>query len=192
MDSLLEKLRAAAPQARDQRDRRRRARLKERHQVRVASGQTDPDKSAADDQEKDQGATDANNDADETKETPAEATSAQDGESDNIADRAASMLQGLRSDKDTDVGRSRRRDSAEEARRNRRMRRRNPTTTTISSNATTEDSGLLSPVPQIQIDVKKRDSADKPIESPPASGEAATDETSKRESSSSPTSPPPE
>ncbi|KAJ5628405.1 hypothetical protein N7490_010633 [Penicillium lividum] len=33
MDSLLEKLRAAAPQAKDQRDRRRRARLKERHQA---------------------------------------------------------------------------------------------------------------------------------------------------------------
>src|SRR3954452_3202186 len=43
MDSLLEKLRAAAPQARDQRDRRRRARLKDRHQVRVASGQKIPD-----------------------------------------------------------------------------------------------------------------------------------------------------
>ncbi|OAA66964.1 cytokinesis protein bni1 [Niveomyces insectorum RCEF 264] len=39
MDSLLEKLRAAAPQTRDQRDRRRRARLKDRHQVRIASGQ---------------------------------------------------------------------------------------------------------------------------------------------------------
>jgi len=43
MDSLLEKLRAAAPQTRDQRDRRRRARLKDRHQVRVASGQKIPD-----------------------------------------------------------------------------------------------------------------------------------------------------
>ncbi|KAK6595424.1 cytokinesis protein sepA [Botrytis cinerea] len=43
MDSLLEKLRAAAPQARDQRDRRRRARLQNRHQVRVASGQKIPD-----------------------------------------------------------------------------------------------------------------------------------------------------
>ncbi|AEO56390.1 hypothetical protein MYCTH_2301261 [Thermothelomyces thermophilus ATCC 42464] len=43
MDSLLEKLRAAAPQARDQRDRRRRARLKDRHQVRIASGQKMPD-----------------------------------------------------------------------------------------------------------------------------------------------------
>ncbi|KAL2119171.1 hypothetical protein VTJ04DRAFT_6131 [Mycothermus thermophilus] len=43
MDSLLEKLRAAAPQTRDQRDRRRRARLKDRHQMRVASGQKMPD-----------------------------------------------------------------------------------------------------------------------------------------------------
>jgi cytokinesis protein len=43
MDSLLEKLRAAAPQTKDQRERRRRARLKDRHQVRVASGQKIPD-----------------------------------------------------------------------------------------------------------------------------------------------------
>ncbi|MCJ1312038.1 hypothetical protein MMC25_005712 [Agyrium rufum] len=43
MDSLLEKLRAAAPQTRDQRDRRRRARLKDKHQVRIASGQKLPE-----------------------------------------------------------------------------------------------------------------------------------------------------
>jgi cytokinesis protein len=43
MDSLLEKLRAAAPQTKDQRDRRRRARLKDRHQTRVASGQKVPE-----------------------------------------------------------------------------------------------------------------------------------------------------
>ncbi|KAM7194791.1 cytokinesis protein sepA [Naviculisporaceae sp. PSN 640] len=45
MDSLMEKLRAAAPQTRDQRDRRRRARLRDRHQVRIASGQQIPDMS---------------------------------------------------------------------------------------------------------------------------------------------------
>ncbi|KAJ6145156.1 FH2-domain-containing protein [Penicillium chermesinum] len=50
MDSLLEKLRAAAPQAKDQRDRRRRARLKERHQVRVASGQHVPESGTAEDE----------------------------------------------------------------------------------------------------------------------------------------------
>lgn len=43
MDSLLEKLRQAKPQNRDERDRRRRARLKDRHQVRIASGQKIPD-----------------------------------------------------------------------------------------------------------------------------------------------------
>ena len=43
MDDLLQKLRAAKPEARDQRDRRRRARLKDRHQVRVASGQEIPE-----------------------------------------------------------------------------------------------------------------------------------------------------
>lgn len=194
MDSLLEKLRAAAPQARDQRDRRRRARLKERHQVRVASGgQDDPEKSAADDQEKNEGATEGDNGSNEAKETPAEATSAQDGnvsESDNIADRAASMLQGLRSDKDADGTRTRQRDSAEEARRNRRMRRRNPPA--IASNNTPDDGALLSPAPQIQIDVKKRDSADNSLASPPANNEAPTDEASKQESTSPPVSPPTE
>lgn len=45
MDSLMEKLRAAAPQTKDQRDRRRRARLRDRHQVRIASGQQIPDMS---------------------------------------------------------------------------------------------------------------------------------------------------
>lgn len=43
MDDLLAKLRAAKPDTRDQRDRRRRARLKDRYAVRVASGQKMPD-----------------------------------------------------------------------------------------------------------------------------------------------------
>lgn len=43
MDSLMEKLRAAAPQTRTERERRRRARLNDRHQVRIASGQKIPD-----------------------------------------------------------------------------------------------------------------------------------------------------
>jgi hypothetical protein len=43
MDSLLDKLRAAAPQARDQRDCRRRARLQDRGLIYVASGQQIPD-----------------------------------------------------------------------------------------------------------------------------------------------------
>jgi len=43
MDQLLEKLRAAAPQAKATREQRRRARLKDKHQVRVASGQKIPE-----------------------------------------------------------------------------------------------------------------------------------------------------
>ncbi|KKA29581.1 hypothetical protein TD95_003455, partial [Thielaviopsis punctulata] len=39
LDSLMEKLRKAAPQVKDERYRRRRARLKDRHQNRIASGQ---------------------------------------------------------------------------------------------------------------------------------------------------------
>ncbi|KAF2428043.1 hypothetical protein EJ08DRAFT_651133 [Tothia fuscella] len=43
IDDLLAKLRAAKPEARDQRDRRRRARLKDRHADRVASGAKMPE-----------------------------------------------------------------------------------------------------------------------------------------------------
>ncbi len=132
MDTLLEKLRAAAPQARDQRDRRRRARLKDRHQVRIASGQKIPDM------------------ADLTKSTdPAPSTSAPlptgnvDGaidtipehdasEAEDVADRAANMLQGLRGDgadgedgltAGTGLRVRRRRESADDERKNRRRRR---------------------------------------------------------------------
>ncbi|KAE8351193.1 FH2-domain-containing protein [Aspergillus coremiiformis] len=143
MDSLLEKLRAAAPQARDQRDRRRRARLKERHQIRVASGQRIPDMSGAEGTE---GGTNDVNDAsnnvssnDDTNiietgplsppslgpefgNVGKEAT--QISESEDVADRAASMLQGLRDNADGERSR-RRRESAEEERRKRRLRRRN-------------------------------------------------------------------
>lgn len=131
MDSLLEKLRAAAPQARDQRDRRRRARLKERNNVRVASGPHEPPEAAPSENVEDSGS------KEETKETkesePQEAAGEQEvkptnqepgavSEGDDIADRAASMLQGLRQDGASD--RTKRKEGAEEARRNRRLRRR--------------------------------------------------------------------
>merc|ERR1711881_176347 len=45
MDTLLAKLRAAKPEARDQRERRRRARLKDKHAIRVASGRAMPEMS---------------------------------------------------------------------------------------------------------------------------------------------------
>ena len=132
MDSLLEKLRAAAPQARDQRDRRRRARLKERHQVRVASGQQMPELGDvagpnSPDQEVD----------DSTDFSVGDAKQPLDGE--DVADRAASLLQGLRRDGEADgdgkadkvdissrpnsIRIQRRRESADDERRARRTRR---------------------------------------------------------------------
>lgn len=132
MDSLLEKLRAAAPQTRDTRDRRRRARLKDKHQVRVASGQQIPE-------------TGENVEGEETVDengllTPAKtddgAGSGEGGvsEGEDIADRAASLLQGLRGDGEVSEVPSRdesgslrirrRRESADDERARRRARRR--------------------------------------------------------------------
>ena len=101
MDSLLEKLRAAAPQARDQRDRRRRARLKERHNDRVASGQHIPeapeDGEGADANDAETTASTANDDNNSTTETglmspPGQETDAgpegQTTEGGDVADRA--------------------------------------------------------------------------------------------------------
>lgn len=155
MDSLLEKLRAAAPQARDQRDRRRRARLKERHNDRVASGQhipeTHEDGEGADAHDADTNANTVNDDNNNTTETgllspPGQETDAgaegQTTESGDVADRAASMLQGLRDNTDDGERSRRRRESAEDERRKRRMRRRNGPTS--GSKDSGDGSGLSS------------------------------------------------
>ncbi|KAL8947631.1 MAG: hypothetical protein Q9222_006103 [Ikaeria aurantiellina] len=158
MDSLLEKLRAAAPQARDQRDRRRRARLKDRHQIRVASGQTMPDmteltKSEAQDEEGDKGllSPQSTTSGEASSDKVGELAAISEGE--DIADRAASMLQGLRGNSEADTGRPlskdgslrvrRRRESADEERRARRNRRR-----TATSNASDDRETTISPGPE--------------------------------------------
>ena len=154
MDSLLEKLRAAAPQARDQRDRRRRARLKDRHQIRVASGQTIPDmRDLTKDSESEE--------LDRTILSPESTISGEGPEAKNtdmatisegedIADRAASMLQGLRGDADGEstpgsqsgsIRVRRRRESADDERRTRRRRRGAAT----SSTGGDDREGTLSP-----------------------------------------------
>ncbi|EGX89554.1 cytokinesis protein sepA [Cordyceps militaris CM01] len=135
MDSLLEKLRAAAPQARDQRDRRRRARLKDRHQVRVASGQKIPDLNEI--PEVEPGLTTSDQIIPEEEgSTPGpsagpaspDLTQSRDGDND-VADRAAALLQGMRGGGDGDDSEKReslrkaRRQTAEEERRMRRRRR---------------------------------------------------------------------
>lgn len=128
MDTLLEKLRAAAPQARDQRDRRRRARLQAKHQVRVASGQHIPDPNEIPE-------------AEAALLSP-ESTSTEglvspellnEADEDDIAIRAALLLQDIRgTDGSEDLAaaerkdsqrRSRRRENAEGERRVRRYRR---------------------------------------------------------------------
>lgn len=128
MDSLLEKLRAAAPQARDQRDRRRRARLKDRHQVRVASGQKIPDLNEI--PEVEAGLHKEETISEEGNPLSPGLTSPHDGE-DDVADRAAALLQGMRGGEGADGDdpdkreslRKARRQTAEEERRLRRRRR---------------------------------------------------------------------
>ena len=155
MDSLLEKLRAAAPQARDQRDRRRRARLKDRHQERVASGQAIPNigdltKNGSEDE-----------DADRNLLSPSATTNGESSsdrmepisEGEDVAERAASMLQGLRGDgegggdsarpgsRDGSLRVRRRRESANDERQTRRRRRARESTSTTGD----EEELLLSP-----------------------------------------------
>ncbi|KAI9695574.1 MAG: hypothetical protein M1836_006414 [Candelina mexicana] len=134
MDSLLEKLRAAAPQERDQRDRRRRARLKDRHQIRVASGQKIPDLAeiSGGEGENDSGLLSPKSIT--SNEQAAQSIEGMEAisEGEDVADRAANLLQGLRGEGDEEGEESkrnsslrvrRRRESADDERRARRRRR---------------------------------------------------------------------
>ncbi|EPQ61932.1 hypothetical protein BGT96224_A21383 [Blumeria graminis f. sp. tritici 96224] len=127
MDSLLEKLRAAAPQTRDQRDRRRRARLQSKHQIRVASGQPIPDADEIPEIEEELIK------SPESIKSPDSICTTPKG-NDDVAERAALLLQGMRgsdtiveedeiNDRRESFRRSRRRDTAEEERKARRRRR---------------------------------------------------------------------
>ncbi|QQK45457.1 Cytokinesis protein SepA/Bni1 [Penicillium digitatum] len=154
MDSLLEKLRAAAPQARDQRDHRRRLRLRKQHNVRATSDPKPPPETGGPDESADAAEIKAdgeNNDENGLLSPPATAdedskqeTHVSEGE--DVADRAASLLLGLRSNSDAGGGerQRRRRESADEERRNRRMRRRNPATSGSKDSA--DGSGGLATV----------------------------------------------
>jgi len=142
MDDLLAKLRAAKPEARDQRDRRRRARLKDRYQTRVASGQTMQDMASLvkspDNIEASllspasEASSEAINEALEDDVAP------ENLKDEDVADRAASMLEGLRGEIGTEEDEDgekvplpredsirirRRRESAQDERAARRRRR---------------------------------------------------------------------
>ncbi|KAI5293259.1 hypothetical protein KEM52_005701 [Ascosphaera acerosa] len=133
MDSLLERLRAAAPQTRDVRDRRRRARLRDRHQQRVASGQKMPEaiaNVASEDASAGTAAASAKQPStgkgDETG-TAADQT-AEEGqlsEAEDIAAQAERMLQGLREDSEAGAAERPRRRDSDRSERSRRLRRRN-------------------------------------------------------------------
>ncbi|KAJ4983660.1 cytokinesis protein sepA, partial [Stagonosporopsis vannaccii] len=156
MDDLLQKLRAAKPEARDQRDRRRRARLKDRHQVRVASGQQIPeigvnmeDDAAAADGTQGEASTDKTKLLSPTSETNESETSIAASITSpttpgaDVADRAAAMLEGLQRpdslNKDGSLSVRRRRESADTERERRRRRRQQ------ASSKASEDGGLMSP-----------------------------------------------
>ena len=162
MDSLLEKLRAAAPQTRDQRDRRRRARLKDRHQVRIASGQNVPDLDEIPEVERGlqsaksfgSGATD-----DDGNPLSPDLLSPKDGEEDDVAQRAALLLQGMRGDVDgTDEGDAERRESlrksrrqtADEERKMRRRRREKAQSGTSNGDEVASEAADIPPTPSME------------------------------------------
>ncbi|KIX10539.1 uncharacterized protein Z518_01622 [Rhinocladiella mackenziei CBS 650.93] len=129
METLLEKLRAAAPQVKDQRDRRRRARLKERHDQRIASGQQLPDLPIKDGLEESRGLASVGEKSGEDNLSTEDGTSGKGdvSESEDVADRALRALQEMRSSAPStgdEIDVRRRRDGADEERKNRRMRRR--------------------------------------------------------------------
>lgn len=127
METLLEKLRAAAPQVKDQRDRRRRARLKERHDQRIASGQQLPDLPVKDGVEESRGIAVAERLTEDNLSTDGTSGKGDVSESEDVADRALRALKEMRSSAPSpgdELDVRRRRDGADEERKARRMRRR--------------------------------------------------------------------
>jgi cytokinesis protein len=135
METLLEKLRAAAPQVKDQRDRRRRARLKEKHDTRIASGQQLPDLPIKDSLEESRGIAIAERLTEDNLSTDGASGKGDVSESEDVADRALKALQEMRSSAPStgdEIDVRRRRDGADEERKARRMRRRTAQQSTSS------------------------------------------------------------
>ncbi|KAI0534181.1 hypothetical protein GGR58DRAFT_69366 [Xylaria digitata] len=149
MDSLLEKLRAAAPQARDQRERRKRLRLKDRHQVRIASGQKIPDPNEIPEAEAGLRSDDtaAAIDSEGNPISPnllSPGTAPSETSEDGLAQRAAMLLQDMRGgdghdDGDGEQKESLRRSAAEE----RRARRRRLKGASAASSGTGDGDGSV-------------------------------------------------
>ena len=147
METLLEKLRAAAPQVKDQRDRRRRARLKEKHEIRIASGQQLPDLPIKDGLEESRGIAIAGRLTEDNLSTDGASGKGDVSEGEDVADRAKRALQEMRSSvpppgDELDV--RRRRDGAYEERQARRMRRRTAqqSSSSVGRNSVQSPTGL--------------------------------------------------
>lgn len=181
MDSLLEKLRAAAPQARDQRDRRRRARLKDRHQIRVASGQAVPDlgelakeREEGDEVDKKGSNSESRDKGDATAERAEDMPAISEGE--DVAERAASLLQGLRGDgegdskpssRDSSLRVRRRRESADDERRNRRRRRgAGSSSASGGGDGSTDDRDITPLSPTLEAEIIPEESTSASVETP--------------------------
>lgn len=185
MDTLLAKLRAAAPDHKDQRERRRRARLKDRHQVRIASGQKVPELTElVSDKE---GLVSPKSEASSEAGSTAGAAAGEGGESEDVADRAASLLRGLTGEAGaagegegltpSDSLRVRRRRESADSERERRRRRR--AAASGSSEAKGSSEALMSP-PIIAEEAEEEDGAtakagDEEAERPEAEGDAHLD-----------------
>ncbi|KAI1260046.1 hypothetical protein F5Y18DRAFT_269962 [Xylariaceae sp. FL1019] len=131
MDSLIEALRRAAPQARDQRERRKRLRLKDRHQVRIASGQQIPDLNEIPEAEAglqaegDAGTTEAMDVEGNAPSAPAASVeSPAKTEDERVAQRAALLLQSMRSGDGNDDGLTGQRQSLRKSAAEERLARR--------------------------------------------------------------------
>jgi cytokinesis protein len=139
MDDLLAKLRAAKPEARDQRDRRRRARLKDRYQDRVASGQKMPELDELVKPHGDEGGdllspvrSDGGMSSAGSEGTQPNSAGLSIEEEEDVADRAEKLLMGLGGEGEDDlipvpresIRMSRRRKEGAEDERSKRRRRR--------------------------------------------------------------------
>ena len=175
MDSLLEKLRAAAPNQKDQRDRRRRARLKEKHQDRLASGQQLPPVQVKDGLEESRGLVSKSEGEDNLSAEDNKSGKGDVSESEDVADRALRALKEMRSSTpgdDEELQVRRRREGADEERKARRMRRRTAQTSSMS------EAGIKEP------DLEKKE-LDKVEEENKMSGDGGADEADEDKRSSS-------
>lgn len=173
----MEKLRAAAPQTRATREQRRRARLKDKHHVRVASGQQIPET-----MENMEGG-DAGGLLSPTRtEDSVEEAGAQEGgvsEGEDIADRAASLLSGLRGSgegglseapsRDDSLRVRRRRESADDERLKRRARRRGAgtSTDTATQSMIVEEEEAAATPDNGEPESRKRSSGERQLPTPP-------------------------